>query len=77
MGERIISIKVVLEEYIIHIINAYTPQVGLDESVKRQFWEEMDGLLWEIPTSEKIFLGVDLNGHLGKDNVGNERVHGG
>ena len=37
----------------------------------------MDGLLREIPTSGKIFLGGDLNGHVGKDNTGCEKVHGG
>ena len=26
--------------------------------------------------SEKIFLGGNLNGHVGKDNGGYERVHG-
>ena len=66
-----------LEEDIIHIICAYAPQAGLDESVKSQFWEEMDGLLREIPTSENIFLGGDLNRHVGNDNRGYERVHGG
>ena len=45
--------------------------------VSSQFWEEMDGFPQEISTSEKIFLGGDLNGHLGKDNRGYERVHGG
>ena len=38
----------------------------------------MDGLLQEIPTSNKIFLGGgNLNRHVGKDNRGYERVHGG
>ena len=77
LGDRIIAIKLVLEEDIIHTISAYAPQAGLDESVRHQFWEEIDGLLREIPTSEKIFLGGDLNGHVGKDNRGYERVHGG
>jgi hypothetical protein len=73
LSERIITIKLALEEDIIHIIGAYVPQAGLDESVKSQFWEEMDGLPREIPTSEKIFLGGDLNRHVGKDNRGYER----
>ena len=37
----------------------------------------MDGFIQEIPIIEKIFLGEDLNGHVGKDNRGYERVHGG
>lgn len=31
----------------------------------------------KIPTSEKIFLVENLNGHVGKDSRGFERVHGG
>ena len=30
-----------------------------------------------VPTSEKLFIGGDLNGHVGATNVGFERVHGG
>ena len=33
LGDRIIIIKLVLAEDIIHIISAYAPQVGLDESI--------------------------------------------
>ena len=61
---HIIAIKLVLEEDIIHIINAYAPQEGLYRSVKSQFWEEMDGLLREIPTRKKIFPRWDLNGYV-------------
>ena len=43
-GDRIIVIKLVLKEDIIHIISAYAPQARLDESVKSQFWEEIDAL---------------------------------
>jgi len=84
LGDRIIAIKLVVGEEIIYIILAYAPQTGLVESVKSQFWEEMGGLLHEIPTSEKIFLGGDLNWHggdlnwhVGTDNRGYGSVHGG
>ena len=30
-----------------------------------------------VPISEKLFLGGDLNNHVGATNVGFERVHGG
>ena len=29
-----------------------------------------------LPISEKLFIGGDLNGHVGATNVGFERVHG-
>ena len=57
------------------MISAYTPQVGLSESTKIQFWEDLDSMVSTVPTSEKLFIG-DLNGHVGETNVGFERVHG-
>eukprot|EP00268_Persea_americana_P000695 TRINITY_DN10213_c1_g1_i4.p1 TRINITY_DN10213_c1_g1~~TRINITY_DN10213_c1_g1_i4.p1 ORF type:complete len:121 (-),score=6.38 TRINITY_DN10213_c1_g1_i4:64-426(-) len=37
LGDKVIAIILVLEEDIIHIISAYAPQAGLDESVKSNF----------------------------------------
>ena len=53
------------------------PQVGLDESAKRQFREDLDGLIRVVPSSEKFFIGGDLNGHVGTTRAGFEAVHGG
>ena len=36
----------------------------------------MDGLVQGILESERIFIGGDLNGHVGKTSGGYERVHG-
>ena len=52
------------------------PQVGLDESAKRQFWKNLDGLIRAVPSSEKLFI-RDLNGYVGTTSVGFEAVHGG
>ncbi|GJM84861.1 hypothetical protein PR202_ga00572 [Eleusine coracana subsp. coracana] len=51
--------------------------IGLNESIKNQFWEDLDSMVSGIPISEKLFIGGDLNGHVGTSNVGFERVHGG
>ena len=51
-----------------NIISAYAPQVGLSESEKRKFWEDLDGMVRAVPTNEKLFIG-DLNGHVGSTNV--------
>ena len=55
IGDRIIAIKLVLEKEIINIISAYAPQIGLDETTKKQFWENMDELVQGIPESESIY----------------------
>ena len=75
-GDRIILVKLVIGDMVLNIISAYAPQVGLDESAKRQFWEDLDGLIRAVPSSEKLFIG-DLNGHAGTTSVGFEAVHGG
>ena len=63
-GDRIILVKLVVGDMVLNVISAYAPQVGLDESAKRQFWEDLDGLIRAVPSSEKLFIG-DLNGHVG------------
>ncbi|XP_043687728.1 uncharacterized protein LOC122638941 [Telopea speciosissima] len=77
LGDRIISIKLVLDNEVINIARAYAPQAGLDESVKIQFWEHMDGLVQGFGSGDKIIIGGDLNGHVGRDHRGFEEVHGG
>jgi hypothetical protein len=36
-GDRIILVKLVISDMVLNIISAYAPQVGHDESAKRQF----------------------------------------
>ncbi|PWZ33919.1 hypothetical protein Zm00014a_015628 [Zea mays] len=64
-GDMIILVKLVwgcsLEHY-----KCICPQVGLRESEKKQY-----------PTNEKLFIGGDLNGHVGSTNVGYELARGG
>ena len=42
----------------------------------REFWEDLDGLIRAVPSSEKLFIGGDLNGHVGTTSAGFEAVHG-
>ncbi|KAL5134814.1 Craniofacial development protein 2 [Glycine soja] len=51
--------------------------VGLAEHFKVKFWEDLEGVLRDIPQGEKVFLGGDLNGHVGSVDRGFEGVHGG
>ena len=75
-GDRIILVKLVVGDLSLNVINAYAPQVGCSESTKRQFWEDLDSMVSTVPISDKLFLGGDLNGHVGATNVGFECVHG-
>jgi hypothetical protein len=76
-GDRIILVRLVVGDMTLNVISAYAPQVGLIESVKRQFWEDLDSMVSTVPIREKLFIGGDLNSHVGATNVDFQRVHGG
>ena len=76
-GDRIILVKLVVGDKVLNVISAYAPQVGLSEAAKREFWEDLDGMVRGVPSSEKLFIGGDFNGHVGTTSGGFERVHGG
>nr|XP_033511137.1 craniofacial development protein 2-like [Nicotiana tomentosiformis] len=70
VNDRLIAIKLVVRGYTLSVVSAYAPYVGLDEEVKRRFWEDLDGLVWDIPASEKIIIGEDFNSHIGRSSGG-------
>jgi hypothetical protein len=73
----IILVKLLVGDLILNGISAYSPQIGLDESVKRQFYEKLNVLVSSVPICEKLFIGGDINGYIGSTRVGFDEVHGG
>jgi hypothetical protein len=55
-GDMIILVKLLVGDLIFNVISAYTLQIGLNESVKMQFWEELDALISSMSISEKFFI---------------------
>ena len=76
-GDRILLVKLILGREIFNVISVYVPQVGLDESSKYQFWEDLDEIVQGIPIREKLFIGGDLNGHVGTNCYGFDSIYGG
>jgi exonuclease III len=74
-GDKIILVKLLVGDLVFNVISVYAPEIGLNESVKRQFWEELDALVSSMPISENLFIGGDLNGHVGSTRVGFDGVH--
>ncbi|XP_070048848.1 uncharacterized protein [Nicotiana tomentosiformis] len=70
-------IKLVVGRSTLNVTSIYAPQVGLDEEVKRRFWEELDGVVRGTLPTEKLFIGGDFNGHIGSSSSGYSEVHGG
>jgi exonuclease III len=75
--DMIILVKLLIGDLVFNVISSYTPQISLNESVKMQFWEELDTLVSSVPISEKLFIGGDFNGHVDSNRVGFDGVHRG
>ncbi|XP_070052849.1 uncharacterized protein [Nicotiana tomentosiformis] len=71
------TIKLVVGECALNIVSAYAPHAGLDEEVKRRFWEGLDEIVRQVPPTERLFIGGDFNGHIGSSAGGYSEVHGG
>lgn len=61
----------------IKFISAYAPQVALNGVTKDKLWEEIDELMQGILDDQQIFIGGDLNGHVGKSSDGYSGVYKG
>ncbi|XP_019244490.1 PREDICTED: uncharacterized protein LOC109224364 [Nicotiana attenuata] len=77
VNDRLMATKIVVGGYILNVVSAYAPQVGLGEEVKRRLWDDLDGLVRGIPSTEKLIIGCDFNGHIGRSPGGYDDVHGG
>ncbi|XP_070029236.1 uncharacterized protein [Nicotiana sylvestris] len=72
-----LMIKIVVGGYTLNVVSAYAPQVDLDEEVKRHFWEDLDGLVRGIPSTEKLIIRGDFKGHIGRSPGGHDDMYGG
>jgi exonuclease III len=63
-GDMIIMIKLIFGDLIFNVISTYVPQVDLSNDVKRRFWEDLKDIVRGVLSSEKLFIGGDLNGHV-------------
>jgi exonuclease III len=69
-GDKIIMIKLIFGDLVLNVISVYAPQVGLSDDVKRRFWKDLEDMIRGVSSSEKLFIGGDLNGHVGTVRVG-------
>ncbi|XP_070033046.1 uncharacterized protein [Nicotiana tomentosiformis] len=65
VNDRLMTIKLVVGECTLNIISAYAPHAGLDEEVKQRFWEGLDEIVRQVSPTERLFIGVEFNGHIG------------
>nr|XP_009757656.1 PREDICTED: craniofacial development protein 2-like [Nicotiana sylvestris] len=48
VNDRIMFIKLVIGECTLNVVSAFAPQAGLDEEVKRLFWDRLDEIVRSI-----------------------------
>jgi len=66
-----------VEEKVWNIVSAYAPPIVSEKNQKEEFWRQMDKVIQRIPGTEKIVIGGDMNGHVGCNRTGYDKVHGG
>jgi hypothetical protein len=54
-GGKIILVKLLVRDLVFNVISDYALQICLNESIKMQFWEELDTLISSVPIFEKLF----------------------
>ncbi|XP_045454738.1 craniofacial development protein 2-like [Melitaea cinxia] len=77
VNDRVIVVKLLIENSLLNVVSVYAPQTECDDSMKERFWEDFDAVIMKVPECEEIYIGGDFNGHVGRMNDGYERVHGG
>ncbi|XP_042886998.1 craniofacial development protein 2-like [Penaeus japonicus] len=65
-SDRLISIKIQVDNVLIDITSAYAPQTGCDEGKKDEFSDKLGSVLQSVPSSEVLWVYGDLNGRVGE-----------
>ena len=65
VSDRVLEMKLEIGKEVVNVVTANAPLVGCDTEEKEEFWTTMDKTVTDIPKDEWIFVGVDLNGHVG------------
>ncbi|XP_071700650.1 uncharacterized protein [Rutidosis leptorrhynchoides] len=76
-SDRIMSVRLVIQEVTYTVICAYAPHAGRGDAEKRHFWESLDEVVRMCPPDHRLLIGGDLNGHIGTGVEGFTGVHGG
>ncbi|MCJ8748701.1 hypothetical protein PDJAM_G00167790 [Pangasius djambal] len=74
VSDRVMSLKLEIEGVMLNVVTGYAPQVGGELEEKERFWSELDEVIGNIPTGERVVIGADFNGHVGEGNTGDEEL---
>ena len=76
VSDRMMYMKLDIDEVRMTVISVYAPQVGCLMKEKDKFWADLDEVVQNIPNEEREVIGAVFNGHVGEGNRGNENIMG-
>ena len=77
VSDRLTAMKLEVKGFILNLVSAYAPQVNINSmEEENNFWEDLNGLIESVSKEEKIVLGADLNVHVRKGNIRDEKIMG-
>jgi len=76
-SERVLVLKMVLDDCLLNVYTVYAPHSGKPDGEKERFWNEVFHLVSCIPQNEMVVFAGDMNGYIGSSNVGYDGTHGG
>ena len=76
-SDRLIRGRLVIGGRTYSVISAYAPQSGRSDEGKDEFFRNLEDLINMVPARERLVVGANLNGHVGRSSDGFQRVHGG
>ena len=77
ISDRLMTIKLAIENNIITILSCYAPQLGLGNTIKDAFYDLLYSTVNKVGAAETLVICGDFNSHVGKVENGYEGVHGG
>ncbi|XP_045452672.1 uncharacterized protein LOC123661778 [Melitaea cinxia] len=57
VNDRVIVVKLLIEDSVLNVVSVYAPQTGCDDSMKEIFWEDFDAVIMKVPECEEIYIG--------------------
>ena len=66
ISHRLMMIKLAIENKIITVLSCYTPQVGLDNTIKDAFYDLLNSTVDEVSAAETVVVCGKFNSHVGK-----------
>ena len=72
-GDRVMTVNTVIGDVVWEVLSCYYSQAGRSVNENEEFYELMD----KVVTSEKVLVGSNFNGHVGRDMGAFGEVHAG